>query len=355
MVSQSSTLGLYLSGLSVANGAWEDGGWYWQQTGFSTLGKMHGERCGYVRAMPRIFWCLNFVMGISRGTTIFSLEGQTGTVPDAEELREIDKPLAGNPSAYWTRNGKLLPNYQRFIKPLLDAIVEHQLIPTKQQLLDNIHLAVYNDGIPAAVSQEPYYRQFHSLYAGTYGFKPMGIYPGELYEFFPNTGRYHYFPVFPQGRVELGSGIKTLPLSALMDEQRVRETFNAVYPDWYRGDALVGLVGDTLTVLNSNENADEQQSYSLPLKNRGRFSGIEGTIDVHTYLIGKFEKNNRVLWMQTNSEYPERVMKLKIACEGEPKLKVSPVEALVSKKWNNGKLELELSCSREAVELNLGH
>jgi hypothetical protein len=353
MLSQSSTLGLYLSGMTVANGAWEDGGWYWQQTGFSTLGKMHGQRGGDVRAMPRIFWCLNFIMGISRGTTIFSLEGQTGTAPDMENISEIDKPLAGNPSAYWTRTGKLLPTYHQFVKPLLDAIVDHQLIPTKEQVLDNIKLAVYNDGIPATGSPDPYYRQFHSLFAGTYGFKPMDHHPGELYEFFPNTGRYHYFPVFPQGKVDLGSGIKTLPLSALMDEQRVRDTFNAAYPESYQGDALVGMVGDTLTVLNSNENADEPQSYSVPLNNRGKFSSIEGTVDVHSYLIGKFEDHNRNLWLQINSEYPERVMKLKIASKDEPKLKITPSQAVVSKQWKNGKLELELSHSHGAVELNI--
>jgi hypothetical protein len=354
MLTQSSTLGMYLSGLSVANGAWEDGGWYWQQVGFRTLGELHGRRGGDVHTMPRIFWCLNFVMGISRGTTTFNLDGQTGTAPEQDGISEIDKVLAGNPYAYWTRDGQLLPTYHEFIKPLFKAIVEHQLIPTKKQLLENIQLAVYNDGISATEEQEPYYRQFHSLYAGTYGFKPMGSYPGELFEFFPNTGRYHYFPVFPQGKVSLDNGIQTLPLSELMDETRVRETFNAAYPEWYQGDALVGLVGDTLTVLNSNENLDEQQSYSLPLKDRGAFTGIEGTIDVHSYLVGKFENRNRSLWMQTNSEYPERTMTLKIACAVEPTLEVAPAEALLSKHWKNGKLELELSYAHGVVELEVG-
>jgi hypothetical protein len=353
MLSQSSTLGLYLTGLSVANGAWEDGGWYWQQVGFSALGNLHGRRGGDVRAMPRIFWCLNFVMGISRGTTIFSLDGQTGTVPDPEGLREIDKPLADNPSAYWTRRGRLLPTYRDFIEPLLTAIVKHELIPTKEQILENIQLAVYNDGIEATEDMESYYRQFQPLFAGTYGFKPMGIHPGELYEFFPNTGRYHYFPVFPQGVASLGGGIKTLPLSELMDQARVRETFNAAYPEWYRGDALVGLVGDTLTVLNSNENLDEQQHYRLPLKDRGVFTGIEGTIDVHSYLVGKFEDGNRTLWLQTNSEYPDRVMTLRIACAAEPGLKVSPAEALVARQWIDGALELSLAYSHGVVELSV--
>lgn len=352
MLSQSATLGLYLSGACVSHGAWEDGGWYWQQVGFRKLGEFYGRRGGDVRTMPRIFWCLNFVMGLSHGTTIFSLDGQTGTAPPTEgELLAVDAPLAGSPSAYWTRDGKLLPAYREFIEPLLDAIIEHQLIPTKEQVLANVRLAIYNDGVGKTDGQESYYRQYQPFYAGTYGFKPMGGYPGELYEFFPNTGRYHYIPVLPQGRVSLGNGIEVLPLSKLSDADRVHVLFNAAYPEWYRGDALVELVGDTLTVLNSNENLDERQGYSLQFANRGVFTGIEGRIDVHSYLVGKFEDGNKTFWIQTNAEYPERVMEFSLACRREPDLKVVPADALVSKSWSEGALHLKISYTHGAVEI----
>lgn len=353
LLSQSATLGLYLSGASVANGAWEDGGWYWQQVGFRELGNLQGRRGGDVRAMPRIFWCLNFIMGISRGTTIFSLEGQTGTAPPQKGLRDIDKPLAANPSAYWTRDGELLPTFGEFIEPLFRAILEHDLIPSKQDLLEQTRIAVYNDGVAMSEDQEAYYRQYHGLYAGTYGFKPMGVHPGELYEFFPNTGRYHYIPFLPQGKVELGEGIDLLPLSGLMHAEKVRQVFNSRYPSWYDGDALVGLVGDTLTVLNSNENLDERQDYQLPLVDRGLFKSIGGTIEVHSYLVGKFKDDNRSLWMQVNSEYAEREMQLSVSCEREPDVRVTPAQALLSKEWNNGTLELRLSHAYGVAELEL--
>jgi hypothetical protein len=351
-VSQSATLGLYLSGATVAHGAWEDGGWYWQQVGFRELGNLQGRRGGDVRAMPRIFWALNFVMGISRGTTIFSLEGQTGTAPPQQGLRDIDLPLAGNPSAYWTRDGQLLPTFGRFIQPLLKAIVEHDLIPTREDLLQQIRIAVYNDGVARMTEdQEPYYRQYHALYAGTYGFRPMGSHPGELYEFFPNTGRYHYIPFLPQGRVELSPSTELMPLSRLMEVDTVRSVFNSRYPSWYEGDALVGLVGDTLTVLNSNENFDERQQYHLPLVDRGPFKAISGTIEVHSYLVGKFKDNNRSLWLQINAEYPEREMQLNLACSHQPELSVQPAEAVISRRMNNGVLELRLSHAHGVIEI----
>jgi hypothetical protein len=351
-VSQSATLGLYLSGATVAHGAWEDGGWYWQQVGFRELGNLQGRRGGDVRAMPRIFWALNFVMGISRGTTIFSLEGQTGTAPPQQGLRDIDLPLAGSPSAYWTRDGQLLPTFGRFIQPLLQAIVEHDLIPTREQLLKQTRIAVYNDGVAKMTEeQEPFYRQYQALYAATYGFRPMGVHPGELYEFFPNTGRYHYIPFLPQGKVDLGPGPELMPMSTLMEVDTVRSAFNSRYPAWYEGDALVGLVGDTLTVLNSNENRDERQQYHLPLVDRGPFTAISGTIEVHSYLVGKFKDDNRSLWMQINAEYPEREMQLSIACGHDPELTVRPAEALVSKRMANGVLELRLSHAHGVIEI----
>ena len=75
--SQSAALGLWLGGITHQHGAWEDGGFYWQNAGFNGLGVCTGERTGVLRTMPRIFWTLNFVMGISRGCGIYSLDGQT--------------------------------------------------------------------------------------------------------------------------------------------------------------------------------------------------------------------------------------------------------------------------------------
>jgi hypothetical protein len=127
-----------------------------------------------------------------------------------------------SPSAYWTSEGELTPAYHRFVAPFLRAVLRHQLVPTQAQLRAPIRLAVYNDGVRPAAKADPYYYEYHALYAGTYGFRPHGVIPGELMEFFPNSGRYHYIPVLPQGRTELGGGIELLPLSQLQDPAAVK-------------------------------------------------------------------------------------------------------------------------------------
>jgi hypothetical protein len=356
-VSQSSVLGLYLSKNIIAQGAWEDGGWYWQQTGFRKLGDIRGQRGGDSIDMPRNFWNLTFLMGISRGCSIFSFEGQTGTmqVPENYRIAERGVPPRSNPAAYWTDEGELTPTFYRFLEPFMRAVINKKLVPTKEEVLKNIHLAVYNDGVPKKEDGDQYYYEWKALYEGTYGFKDYGVIPGTLMEFFPDSGRYYYIPVFPQGKVELGHGIETLPLSQLGDAKEVRERFNKAYPEWYGGDALVSIVGDTITVMNSNENRDETQTYSVPLKGRGPFEKITGKIHPHSYLMGKFEKDNQVLWLQANAEYQERDTELVISCKSEPKVKITPESAMKVNRWDSstGTVTLQLSHNDGAVEVEI--
>jgi hypothetical protein len=355
-VSQSSVLGLYLSGLIAQQGAWEDGGWYWQQVGFKGLGEIHGQRGGDVRNMPKNFWNLTFLMGLARGCAVFSLEGQTGVARVGEGYKLADKgfpPPNASPSAYMTTEGELTPVFERFILPLYRAIIREQLVPTKEEVLKQVRLAVYNDEVPRG--SDPYYYEFHALYEGTYGFRPSGVIPGELMEFFPNTGRYYYFPILPQGAGELGGGIRTVPLSLLQSVPAVREIFDAAYPSWYTGDALVNMVGDIFTVLNTNENTDKTESYTVPLQDRGAFKKLSGRIHPHAYVVGKFKNGNRSVWLQANAEYPDRDTELVIGCATEPKVTVTPPEAAKATEWRQADetLTLRLSHQAGAVEVDI--
>lgn len=361
-VSQSSVLGLYLDGDIAAQGAWEDGGWYWQQVGFRKLGEIKGQRGGDVTDMPRIFWTLNYAMGLGRGCSVFSFEGQVGTTPVPEGwnvarqgLPEITDAAYRNPAAFWTTEGELLPTFSRYCLPFIRGVINHKLVPTKDEVRQNIKLAIYNDGVVKKDDGDQYYYEWESVYRGTYGFRDIGVHPGTLMEYFPNTGRYNYFPVLPQGKRNLGKGINVLPLSQLGETEKVRSVFNAAYPEWYSGDALVNIVGDTLTVLNSNENLDETQTYSVPLKNRSAFTNIEGKIGPHAYVLGKFHDSNKRLWLQANTEYSERDTELTLTCKGDPQIKITPAAAVKVNHLDaaSGKLILRLSHAEGAVEVEL--
>lgn len=347
--SQSAAMGLWLGGVTHQHGAWEDGGFYWQNAGFKELGVCVGERSGLLHTMPRIFWDLVCVMGISRGCGIYSLDGQTLMTSAKLVARQ---PSADWPSAIWYDTGKTTDTFKRFVAPLIRATVQHNLIPTKEEVLRNVKLAVFNDKkVPGDSTEWPHYVEYGPLYAATYGFSKMGNIDGQLWEFFPNNGRYYFIPVLPQGPTP---NLKCIPVSELQSVARVKEVFNAAYPQWYDGDALVCRIGDTLTIQNSRENEDVTESYSVPLTT-GWLTKLTGKIAPHSYLVGKLEDQGRRFWFQTNTEYPDRDTVLSITCTRKPDCQIEPESAAKESRWDDATktLNLRLSHQQGAVEINI--
>jgi hypothetical protein len=347
--SQSCAMGLWLGGITHQHGAWEDGGFYWQNAGFNGLGVCQGERSGVLGTMPRIFWTLNTLMGISRGCGIYSLDGQTLM---GSEIRVARDPKSDWASGIWYDSGRTTDTFKRFVVPLIRAAVVHRLVPTKEEVLTNIKLAVYNDKTtPGDLEKWPHYVEYGPLYAATYGFRKMGGYDGQLWEFFPNTGRYYFIPVLPQGNEPLGPAIRNIPVAQLQDPATVKSVFDAAYPQWYEGNAWACRIGDTLTIQNSRENEDVTESYSIPLTG-SRFPLLKGTVGPHAYLVGKLEKRGKRLWLQANTEFPERDTVLAVTCSSKPECVVEPVGAAVEMRWDAATktLNLRLSHKQGAVE-----
>jgi hypothetical protein len=347
--SQSAAMGLWLGGVTHQHGAWEDGGFYWQNAGFHGMGVCTGERTGVLRTMPRIFWTLNFVMGVSRGCGIYSLDGQTLMTSAKLVARQPD---ADWPSAIWYDTGQTTDTFRRFVEPLIRATVQHNLIPTKEEVLRNVKLAVFNDKQTSGDGTAwPHYVEYGPLYAATYGFGKLGQIDGQLWEFFPNTGRYYFIPVLPQGPTP---ALRCVPVSELQEVARVKAIFNAAYPPWYDGDALVCRIGDTLTIQNSRENEDVTESYSIPLT-AGWLRSLTGQIGPHSFLIGKLEDQGRQFWFQTNSEYADREMILSLACGRRPQWQIEPPSAATEARWDESTqtLNLRLTHRQGAAEVTV--
>jgi hypothetical protein len=348
--SQSAALGLWLGGVTHGHGAWEDGGFYWQNAGFDGLGVCRGERSGVLRTMPRIFWDLVCVMGLARGCGMYSLDGQT--LMDSAKLNARD-PKAAWASSIWDDTGKTSDTFKRFVAPLIRGATQHQLIPTKEQVLANVKLGVFNDMKGRGdTGAWPHYAEYGPLFAATYGFRTMGNIGGQLWEFFPNTGRYYFIPALVQGNAPLGGGIRNLPLSQLQDQAKVREIFNAAYPPFYEGEAFVCRVGETLTVLNSRENEDVTESFVVPLA-AGPVTKVAGKIAPHSYLVGKIENRGSQLWLQANTEYPDHAVELALICSRKPEVMIEPAAAQRQNDWDAATqmLKLRLSCQPGPVEV----
>jgi hypothetical protein len=225
--------------------------------------------------------------------------------------------------------------------------------------MQKVKLAVYNDKkIPGDGKVWSHYVEYGPLYAATYGFRKMGNIEGQLWEFFPNTGRFYFIPVLPQGNEPLGAGIRNLPVSKLQKESEVKSLFDAAYPTkQYEGDALVFRIGHTLTIQNSRENEDVTESFSLPLNLSFKTSGPEkyvwlktfaGKVPPHAYQIGKIEDQGRRLWLQANTEYPGRESEMSFFCQERPDLEVTPTAALKKSDWDDQRKCLTIILSHQA-------
>ena len=352
LLTQSALFGQFLSGTIENSGAWEDGGWYWAQVGFKKLGQSTGARTGELLDMPPIFWNLTFLMGIARGATVLSMDGQGGVYMRGHY--DPNNPKHRN-QVLWSSEGEATETFTGFVIPFLRAIINHKMFVNKTELLNNVKAAVTYEGVEEIKSyKEDRYREFWPLFKGTYGFSKQGNSVGEVYDFFPNNGRYFFIPILPPTDVHLSDKIKRLPIKDLQDPQKVTEIFNSYYPETYKGDALVYQVGNILAVMNTHENDDITDSYSVPL-NRGIFNSISGNINVHSYLMGKFENNNHQLWVQVNTNYAERNTKFSIACKKEPKVSILPNAAINSCIWDakTKELVIELNHKLGVVELTI--
>ena len=329
--SMSSAMGLWLGGVSYQHGAWEDGGFYWQNAGFDGLGVCKGERSGVLKTMPRIFWAQVCVMGIARGCGIYSLDGQTLQYGIKEGER-----FGVWPSAIWDETGKTSDAFKRFVVPVIRAAVQHKLIPSKETVTSQIKYAVYNDKkIQGDEKTWPHYEVYGPLYAATYGFRMMNHIHGQLFEFFPNTGRYYFIPVLPQGNEPINAKIKSLPVSELQDVAAVKKLFDDSYPRWYDGDAWVIQNNKTFCIMNSNENDPIVQNYSVKVSDKGLVVSMSGDIAVHSYALAASENNDNTFWFMSNTEYPDKYLsKVSFTCSRKPEWTITPASAEKSAKWD---------------------
>jgi hypothetical protein len=86
----------------------------------------------------------------------------------------------------------------------------------------------------------------------------------------------------------------------------------------------------------------------VPLKDRGAFETISGKIGPHAYLLGKFTSGGKQLWLQANSEYPERPTEVSLMLKSEPKVTITPPTAAKVNRWDEKSRTLTLVLSHDA-------
>jgi hypothetical protein len=239
----------------------------------------------------------------------------------------------------------------------MQAVIEQGLIPTKEEVLDKVQLAVAAPPVESDKGSALDYGVYASLYKYTLGIDDyISIAAAEAedddldyYEMIPNAcrrellhnqGRYYATPILPYPMDSLSDGTRVLSLDDISSETDVQFTFDAAYPESATGSAWVVQVGDRVYINNSHENMDIEQSFSFDWEGAGRFSG---TIQPHSYLLAK--RSEEGIWIMANADgkgsyTDDRTTRIELELPVEP-----DVEGSVESTWNNGTISLSMSHS----------
>lgn len=341
--------GMWLDDMLGTLGWWHEA-WYWDHAGFHELDVYLGQRQGDNSKMPAVFWNMSWLLGLSQGATVFSVEGQG----DSTIRGTYDPATHTDIQAIWDHEGNRTHVYDNIILPFQRAVLEQDLLLTKDQVAQNIHVAVRQDVPPEYANHQGTYGDYFTLYDETYGFRTEG----EVYELIPNTGQYNFFPLLPHGvdslpdKLDLPADITYPALSDLQTPADVQSVFDTRYTKQYTGDAFVQVLADTVIVMSTYENWDVTESYSIPFAS-GTITNMAGDVGPHKYMIGKFHDGGTKLWLQVHTQYSQRATNLVFDCDYEPQLTVMPAAALASSGWNSGQFTVELTHGDLPVEIEL--
>jgi hypothetical protein len=351
--------GAWLSGLMDHYGTWHEP-WYWAHAGFGDgLGKQsnhdNSNNPKGFQNQPAIFWEQIFLNGLVQGASVYHIQGQN-TIQGM-----YHPPLHANHPAIWDKYGNKTATWENYIYPFIKDTINKKLIPSKQQVLENVKVAVEQESMLKGNEDRKLWRDkgnplymyeytfFDSLYRGTYGFDskqdgivmgPESEYPyrgGMDYEMIPNNTEYYFIPLLPYD-VKALEDKTVIELKDLQDTNTVTSIFNKYYQKKFEGDAAVYVVGDMFTVMNSHENKDIIQNYKIPY-DKGIIKNIKGKVGPHMYIIGKFMDND-TLWIKTNTHYKDRDTEIIIESVSKPNVML-PENATGN--WNEANKTLTLT------------
>ncbi|MFC1739719.1 hypothetical protein ACFL1G_11845 [Planctomycetota bacterium] len=217
-------------------GYWPEA-WYWNDAGYKKLfGEQQKYNAGDMHSMPINFWFQQMLLGLSKGATVYNFGGESSVTEWSVYYPKQDKFCEWNgcfySAAFWDKHGNKAQAVDKYLVPFIKAVVEHNMIPSKSEVMQEVKVAV----VPGAVEDDKgnamAYGDYAMMYLNTYGIRDYvpahpDLKPGEYdkvqhtgcrYEVIPNTGRYYWIPILPHPEEDIGgSSIEEVKLPKLQD------------------------------------------------------------------------------------------------------------------------------------------
>ncbi len=263
--------------------------------------------------MRGVDWMPPFLAGLIGGAQVWRIEpfypGKICKIWDAEKKR------AG-------------PAWARALRPFFIDVIEHELIPTRRQVLAKTPVAFlakreYHDMVYRGPPHWPS-AAFAALHGTAAGSR----------QWLPETARYFIVPMLPVRATAAEKAVFTsvVDVEEYAGTAEIVDHFNRYHPP-VDDEAFAVLVGDTGLVHNTGEEERDRetvpdQSYSLAFT-RGPVASISGAVGYHNYIIAKQERDR--LFLHVNN-YREKQTTVTLHGRTAPAVRIEPAGALVKKR-----------------------
>ena len=255
-------------------GAWKEGAvkrvglqaenWYWNDAGFcDDVGKYHGYLQGNEQQIPATFTAQMLLAGVSYGATYYSLEGEGWLIEDRD-------------------NGdyEFSPQGIAFLS-MFRTVVRNRLIPSREKVMEQIRAVVAAEGLSEDWGDAWTGGVFRKVFQNLYDIR-------HTKELFPKQMRYFYLP-FMTDREEAFSDLVRIDAAEVKEPDDVNRILDPLYPKWFEGDAYVTHSDHVYIIMNSNENTDLSQTFSVDIVprdgHRAPVVKAEGSVGLWQYLI----------------------------------------------------------------------
>jgi len=376
--------GAWLSEMVTHLGLWSEA-WYWSDAGYTEVfsDEYQTETDADFSHMPSALWVQMQLMSMSKGAVYYHFGGESGIVNDAAEYHEEsnsmvwidegeiypeDLPVSG----MWDMHGHVMPTFQRYVAPFIEAVVSQQLIPTREDVLEEVHAAVLPGTVESSKGSFACYGDYAPLYRSTYGIENWVDVPdddnddefmenygpptGCRTDLIPSSGRYYWLPILPHPIESLPDvDIDIFEVEDLVSSADVRRGLDGLYPERWTGTAHVTRVGRRVFITNGHENTDTMQDFEIPLES-GPVESLCGEVQPHAYLVARHDADGMTIHANANDNGPytdSRSTWLRLHTSRELTVEVHPTDTPIEQSWDEatGTLEIEVSHSHGAVDL----
>jgi hypothetical protein len=286
-LTRSLVLGMWSSGITSQWGVNSED-WWWFEMGYGPrftpskgsrgYAKQHGsgpeatKGWDYASAIssPDILYAQYLLTCIAAGATFYSFE------------------MPSHAYFHRDRNGdfRITPAWKNVIYPLFRMILDHDLIPKREEVLARMPVAYHITKLDGTEMEQPSEKLFRPLYgarASDEEIMKLGLSP----EFIPRTGRYFQLPVLPKLAPEwaLSRFPNIIKPNQFATADAQRQYFNEIFPAESSGEAMVMRVKNRWFITNTHENQNIPESFSFPLAIDGSEVTLSGHLEPNSILI----------------------------------------------------------------------